>query len=227
MFGFFKRKGPPVREPSSVLRDTLFGDMPLDRWPVATSEGRDLEPWSTFVRAREAVGYGRQADAVAHWRRITTMPDLESRHYLQAWNFLRAHGVQPPAEEASSLLGVVVEVPMNGGLDLLAAYRERTARYYNYSGGGVVWERPDESLDRFIDDLLHAGEEILRFQGSSDTPRPPAPPPGHIRLNFLAPSGLVFGQGPFQAMASDPIAKAAISAATLLMQQLIAQGGRP
>ncbi len=152
------------------------------------------------------------------------MNGLESRHYAQAWQFPRTQGVKPPADLAKVLLGVVVEVSMDGGLDLLAAYADHHARYINFSGRAVIWEHPDKSLDPLIDVLLVAGNRILRAIGPHVHGRPPVPPVGQVRLNFLSPSGLHFGQGPFRLLAADPLAKPAIDAATSLMLQLVKLG---
>lgn len=221
MFGFSRRKKSSPSNLSQTMRDSLFGDMPLENWPTPSSSTL-LEPMLSFVKAREALVAGHPEEAVSAWRAITEMPSLDSRHYAQAWHFLRGQGIQPPAEKAKMLLGVVVEMPMDGGLDLLAAYPEHTARYYNYSGAAVVWEHANPSLDPFIDALLQGGERILQAIGPWEQPRPSAPPPGNIRISILAPAGLHFGQGPFKLMSADPLAKPAIDAATILMQQLIA-----
>src|SRR4051812_42118729 len=136
MFGLFKGESlTPLPRPS--VRDTLFGDLPMSEWPPADSPLNEQEPWKSFVLGREALAKRRTDDAIAHWRRVAESPGLESRHYLQAWHFLRLQGVQPSASDGKTLLGVVLEVSMPDGLDLLAAYPERTARYYNYSGAGV------------------------------------------------------------------------------------------
>jgi hypothetical protein len=41
---------------------------------------------------------GDTKDAVAALAAVTVMPGLESRHYLQAWHFLRGLGQQPPGD---------------------------------------------------------------------------------------------------------------------------------
>jgi hypothetical protein len=118
------------------------------------------------------------------------------------------------------LFGVVVEVGMKEGLDLLAAYSDCTARYYNYSGSGVAWERPTVSLDPHVKRVLDAGRAILPNIGVWEGPRRPPPDFGMIRLNLLTPAGIAFGEGPFEVLAKDPMAKPLIDAATALMQQL-------
>jgi hypothetical protein len=204
------------------IRETLFGDMPLEEW----GEPQGAYPWGTFAEARTALAAGDTAGAVAHWKRLAADVNLEPRHNLQAWHFLRQHGEQPGEEDGKKLLGVVIEVAMPEGLDLLAAYADHSARYYNFSGAGIVWERPDDSLDAAIDALLAASAEIVARIGPWERGRPGVPPEGHARLNFLTPSGLHFGQAPMQALAADPMGAPVLQLGAELMQALIGKSGR-
>jgi hypothetical protein len=219
----FGRKRKPVAAPVAAppsVRDALFADGPLESWPVG--EHADREPWATFVTARRYVAAGDIGSAVFGWQRVVGMPGLEARHYVQAWTFLRQYGVPPAPAEAKRLLGVVVEVDRGAaGLDLLAAYPERTARFYAGTGGGIAWERPDPTLDAPIGALLDAAKAVLDRIGPWTQPRLPPPPPDHIRLNFLAPSGLHFGQAPFAVFEQDALAGPVVRAATQLLQALI------
>ncbi|MEO7109513.1 MAG: hypothetical protein ABI183_03655 [Polyangiaceae bacterium] len=201
------------------MRDTLFGDMPLDEW-LANSNATTIEPWISFRSARDFLKSGENAEAQQALLRITALPNLEARMTLQAWNALRSLGHAPPPEVASYLYGVVVEVGMESGLDLLAAYSDFTARYWNYSGSGVAWERPSPSLNPHVKRVLDAGRAILPNIGVWESPRRPAPDFGVIRLSMLTPAGIAFGEGPFEVLAEDPMAGPLIDAATSLMQQL-------
>lgn len=154
---FRQSKKQPL--PNSI-RETLFGDMPLDQWPREDSV-TNIFPWSVFASACSNLANGDRDAAIKCWHQIIQHDGLESRQYLQAWHFLRQYGQQPPTETAKQVLGVVVEVPMAKGLDMLAAYSDHSARYYNYSGASVVWEHPDVSLDSSIDQLLDASKEIV------------------------------------------------------------------
>jgi hypothetical protein len=216
LFGKKKEAAP------NPIRDTLFGDMPLDKWPH-DGVSSEIFPWSAFVLARSHLSSGREGDAIACWRQILQHPELESRHYLQAWHFLRQHGQQPSPDVAKQTLGVVVEVAMPEGLDLLAAYPDHSARYYNYSGAGVVWEHPDTSLDSAIDQLLSASQQVVAQIGPWEQARPAPPPRDSARLSFLTPSGLHFGQGPMADLARDPLGGQVLQLATVLMQALIAK----
>jgi hypothetical protein len=206
------------------IRDTLFGDLPLDSW---AAQGPGVEPWLSFASARDDLARGNGQGAVATLCMIAQMQGLESRHYAQAWHLLRGLGVQPPPHLQKELLGVVVEVAMDGGVDLLAAYADRSARYYNFSGSGVVWERPNPSLDPLIDALLDAGRAIVVHIGPWEGPRRPPPTAGQVRLNMLTPGGLCFGEGPFEALSGDPMGGRLIHAATELMQGLTVLGAPP
>ncbi len=182
------------------MRDTLFGDLPFSQWPPfpLASGVAAREPWISLLRAKRLFGSGDAQAAAEALRHVLELPDLESRQYLQAWQFLRELGIGPPSEKEKQLLGVVVEVGMEKGLDLIAAWADHHARYYNFSGAGIVWECPNSSLDSIIDNLLRAGADTIKAVGPWKGSRPPAPPPGQARINLLAPSGLHFGQGPLK-----------------------------
>lgn len=206
---------------SLAMRETLFGDMPMDLWPQGYNPAvATVEPWASFIKAREAIAGKRVEEAITHWLKIADTPGLEPRHHLQAWHFLREYGKQPPADRAKQLLGVVLEVPVENGLDLLAAYADRHARYCNYTGAGVVWEHPNNSLDQAIDALLTSGQQILNAIGPWNKPRPGPPPAGQVRISLLAPSGLHFGQASFETLSADPLARPAIGAALTLLKAL-------
>jgi hypothetical protein len=205
---------------SNPIRETLFGDMPLDQWSrdgVSTVQF----PWSNFAAARSHILEGNQRAAIALWREVLQRPELGSRQHLQAWHFLRQHGEQPPAVIARTVWGVVAELPMPQGFDLVAAYADHSARYWNFSGGGVVWDHPDSSLDTVIDQLFEAATPIAAKISPSDKPRPAPPPPDQVRLSILSPSGIHFGQGPVAVLSRDPQGARVLQSVVLLMRALM------
>jgi hypothetical protein len=199
------------------IRETLFGDLPLDFLASHSGTG---EPWKSFADAKVALDRGDRDNCIRILEGIVSQRNLESRHYAQAWHFLRQLGVTPN-KSAKELLGVVVEVGMEKGLDLLAAYPDLHARYYNFSGAGVVWERPDASLDVAIQKLLHAAQQAVNQIGPWLEPRPAPPSRGQVRINMLTPSGLHFGQASFAALAADRVGGPVVAAAGVLMKELI------
>lgn len=218
----FNRKKKSGKNNNAAIRDTLFGDMPISAW--TGNQSRD-EPWVRFQEVEKHLQSGSPQLAEQRLRQILDTPDLESRHYLQAWHFLRSLGVNPPEETAKDVWGVVVEVAMPDGVDIVAAYADRTARYFNYSGAAVIWEHPDASLDEEINTLIGAGQAIVRNIGPWEEERPGVPSQGQARVNMLTPSGLHFGQGPLNALANDAMGGPVIKAALDLMQALIRKRG--
>jgi hypothetical protein len=198
------------------IRETLFGDKPLTSWGKTSSTG---EPWFSFTKAKNLIESGNDLAAVGTLQEILQMSGLESRHYLQAHHFMRELGYQMDQEK--ELLGVVVEVALPEGLDLLAAYSDYTARYYNFSGSGVVWERPNRSLDEDITQVLQAGQVILDRIGPWDGARPDAPKTGNVRINLLTSAGLHFGEGPMNLLMNDQLGGTMLQAAIRLMERLI------
>ena len=202
-----------------AIRDILFGDLPFSQWPNEASTSVDGEPWLSFINARDQLDTGNQESGKQTLRRILEMPDLESRHYLQAWHFLRELGESPADGDAKRLYGVVVEVALDEGLDIVAAYADHSARYLNYSGAAIVWTAGRVARSG-IDSLLAAGRMVAAQIGPWQGPRPAAPPTGQVRISMLVPSGLHFGQAPFETLSGDPLGGPVIVAAMQLMQNL-------
>ena len=157
-------KGQPAQAQIEI-RETLFGDICLTDWISVPAETMASEPWASFGRVKQLIDSGDTRSAIAVLEKVLEMPQLESRHYLQAFHFLRGLGVNAPAEKAKALLGVVVEIAMEKGLDLVAGYADHSARYYNYNSTGIVWKRPNSTLDAAIDELLAAGSLVVQTIG--------------------------------------------------------------
>jgi len=200
------------------IRDTLFGDMPISMW---TGNNSSEEPWVSFQAVEKYLESENTRMAAELLNKIIETPKLESRHYLQAWHFLILLGVNPPEEIAKAVYALIVDETLKQGVDIVAAYADRSARYFNYSGAAVIWEHPDDSLQGEIENLLEAGRKIVHNIGPWENERPGVPPKGQARVSMLTPGGLHFGQAPFNALANDAMGGPIINAATVLMQALI------
>jgi hypothetical protein len=191
------------------IRETLFGDMPIHSWGSH----------SLFAEARTEMERGNNHAAAAILQQLIETPHLESRHYLQAHHFMRQLGFR--MNQPKKLLGVVIEVALPEGLDLLAAYSDYTARYYNYSGAGIVWEHPNTTIDKEITQVLEAGQQIMNRIGPWEGQRPEAPKTGHARINLLTSEGLHFGEAPMSVLMNDSLGGPMLQAAIALMSRLI------
>jgi len=160
---------------------------------------------------------------IADLERIVNDPDLETRPKILAANLLRS--LNKPLDN-KRLFGVIVEVGMDEGLDVLAAYEDGTARYINYTGSMVIWESKTEESNQLVGHLFVAAREVVEQIGPWDGKRLARPVTGNIRLTFLVGDELYFGEGPFAALAQDPIGGPVVAAATRLMQFLVTTAGQ-
>lgn len=211
------RRRRPRGNAAEALRPLLYGDVPMADWPPAAAGTPADEPWASFVRAREAYDAGDVATATTAWLGIARTLGTESRCVLQAWTFLRAAGTEPAPDEATVVHGVLCEVPAGGGHDVLAAYRDGSARYLNHSGRAAVVEEPWQETFELVWAAAPLGEVI----GVWEQPELPDVPDGHGRVLLLTPGGFRFGQGPADQLFADPTAGAVLAAATPLLQRIV------
>ncbi len=139
--------------------------------------------------------------------------------YLAYRELRRAHQSVPTKQ----LLGVIIELPLSGGLDTLAAYSEGGVRYVNQTGKIVVIEGVPSFIP-LVESLLAAAQPVVDVCGPWDKMRLGPPGPGMIRLTFLVSDGLYFGVGPLSVMEQDRFAAPIIQKATELLQAIVAAG---
>jgi len=153
---------------------------------------------------------------------------LESRHRILAYNLLLRSGVGVNERE---LLGVIVEVSLSHGLDVLGAFSDGTARYINHAEKMIVWETKTDESNHLINQLFSHSVIVINQIGPWDQNRKPFPEKGNIRLTFLVSDGLYFGEGLFPIFQTDPMAGPVILSATQLLNFLtvksITNKGKP
>jgi hypothetical protein len=145
----------------------------------------------------------------------------EGRVRALAYKRMRAMGVAPPPKK---LLGVIVEVPLSQGLDVLAAFSEGGVRYLNQSGKVVVFEGQNTPVAQLAQELIAVSQPIVDKIGPWEKERLPPPKPGNVRITFLVSDGLYFGEGPFKVLQSDDMAGPVLSKATQLLQKAVEPG---
>ena len=194
---------------AGTVIDTLFGDLPSYAWPP----GDDVAefPWTAFVEARRDPGR-----AVELWQQVAAA-DVAPRHVAQAWYFLRAHGVQPAPEEQQRVLGLVMEIGLKWGADVLAVYADRNVRYYKQAGGGVVLGHAEGEQAELVDALLAASAEVVARTGAGSGHVPAPPHERSVRLTFLTPGGVHRTEGPMEQLGG-----AVLTLATRLLTQITA-----
>ncbi|MFT3910620.1 MAG: hypothetical protein QM737_14435 [Ferruginibacter sp.] len=144
--------------------------------------------------------------------------DLDTRYKILAYHLLSKNGATINNKE---LLGVIIEVGLPEGLDVIAAYQDGTARYINYTGKLLVWDTQTDESNELVEQLFLHSDYVLRKIGPWDGERRPAPAEGNVRLSFLVSDGLYFGEGPFNVLEKDAMGGPVIRSAAELMNYLI------
>jgi hypothetical protein len=197
----------PYAEPAlNRIYNMLFCDDPR---VFAPQPGREPAPWQSVLFARHV-----NADAVLA---LANDKQQDARVRCMAFNWLRQQGHQVPTRE---LLGAVMEVPLEGGLDVLAVYIDGSVRYLNHRAAPTMVEGPMPLLLQNVSRVLQASQHIVNQIGPSDQERQPAPA-SNVRLNFLVSDGLYFGEGPMNVLSNDAMAGPLLQAGGQLLGQLV------
>ena len=151
-------------------------------------------------------------------RGIAEDRSAESRVRMLAYGWLKQHGHEVPKGE---LLGAIVEVGLEGGLDVLAVYTDARLRYINQTGKLAIFEAAPPDVAAQAAKVLAEARRVVAQIGPWDRPRLPAPSKGTIRMSFLVSDGLYFGQGPWPAMSRDPIAARFIAESSQLLKLVV------
>lgn len=197
------------------LRELLFGDVPIEEWAGTT---RDV-PWIHFQDAEHAMAHADIPAAEAALHAVLNTPELESRQYLQAWSCLRQLDRDALTGLPEELYGVVLDVPLAQGVDTLAAYEDRSARYLNQGGGGIVWDTTDPVMDGLIEALLTAARPLSATIGVWESSRPPLTA-GMARLSLLTAEGLHLRDGGVDELFQDAATGPIFAAGAALMAEL-------
>jgi len=143
----------------------------------------------------------------------------ESRLRVLAYNRLRE---KEEAVPPGKLLGVIVEIALDEGLDVLAAFPDGRVRYINHAGGMSVFEASPPEVDTQVRRLLAASQPVVSQIGPWDQARLPPPSRGMVRMTFLVSDGLYFGEGPQKYMQADPMGGPVVAASLGLLQAVTA-----
>ncbi len=200
---------PYNSEAANAIYNLLFCDDPA---AFKAKPGESSTQWQTVL-------FSNPADEKL-LRELASEAAQEGRIRFLAFSRLRelGLGVQPKI-----LLGVIIEVPLAGGLDTLAAFSEGGIRYVNQSGKLVVIEGVTSFLPR-VKHLFAVAVPVVARIGPWDKPRLAPPKLGNVRLTFLVSDGLYFGEGPMSVMQREALAGPIIQEATGLLQAVVAEG---
>lgn len=201
--------GVPYRDDGlNKIYQILFCDR-IDRYKTPELAGQF--PWAEIFK---------ESPDPIELQKIIDHPNIETRPKILAYRRLAEIG-KPSSEK--ELLGIVVEVALDEGLDTLAAYKDGTARYINHSEKIIIWDVPTHESREITGKLFEEGRTIVKKIGPWEHDRLPAPQKGNVRITLLVRHELYFGEGPTEVLFNDPIGKAALGEATMFLQYLTKQ----
>jgi hypothetical protein len=214
LFGFFKKPsvqissiGPYKDSAANLIYNLLFCDN-LDLYKANTQPPYSY-PFDILFSEKSTI---------SDLQKVIDDSIADTRIKLLAYNKQLSSGHKPNKKE---LLAVIVEVGLDGGLDVLASFANGTARYINQTGKILVWETTtDTKANELTSDLFSKSKQIVNQIGPWDKPRRPHPAKGNTRITFLVSDGLYFGEASTNVFFSDQLASQALTAATQLMKYL-------
>jgi hypothetical protein len=162
-----------------------------------------------------------ESSSIADFQKIINDSNLDSRLKVLAYNRQLSKGHKPKEKK---LLGVIIEVGLDDGLDVLASFSDGTARYINQTGKMIIWEKGDDTSNKLTQDLFTKSQEIVKQIGPWDKARLPHPSKGTARITFLVSDGLYFGEGPIDVIFNDPFARSTLTSGTELMKYITEKG---
>jgi hypothetical protein len=136
------------------IRQMLFGSQSLQEQVQRMRLNGSPGPLQTIAEASKLVDSGKRSEAIACLRGILDSPNVETRVQLWVWSALRGLGEMPEPKYAFQVLGAIIETPVGGAYDTLAAYVDGTARYLNYSGKAIFWDAPDPVVKQLCEAMV-------------------------------------------------------------------------
>jgi hypothetical protein len=170
MVPFSKAGGSKLGSEADPIRQGLFASGPMNVLVQRLKLDGSPSPLQTFADAANLAKSGKKEDAKSCLRGILGSPDLETRIQLWVWAALRELGEHPDPKSGKEVLGVVIEMPMRGAYDTLAAYQDGSARYLNFSGAAIFWDAHDVPIkslcQRLIDSTIPEGLRAVPRQNT-------------------------------------------------------------
>src|SRR5262249_41704223 len=153
---------PYVNDSFNKIYEILFCDKP-ELYRPAKQNHLDY-PWDILFADKPDI---------SKLKKLANDTRAESRVRILAHRLLKSMG-QPSGDKV--LLGVIIEVGMEEGLDVLAAYQDGTARYINHAEKIIIWDAPDSKSQPLINGLFAESFKVVNNIGPWNGERlnPPA-----------------------------------------------------
>lgn len=148
----------------------------------------------------------------------------ENTKYPSRWRIPAYRHLQESIRPAEPpLLGIIIEIHHEAGLDVLAVYDDHSARLLHHSGLiRIVESAPLVTWNSSIEQLFSASNSVLPYIGPWQDARKTPPGKGSGRISFLKGHQLYFGEGPIAALYNDALAGPVLQAGEIILESIIA-----
>jgi tetratricopeptide (TPR) repeat protein len=196
------------------VRQLFFADQPLEQHVGTRPEMATIDPaspveaesdWSRlFMLALARQRQGDEDGARQALFRVANMANVETRVQLWAWKGLQDLGVQPDPASAREVLGVVIEIAMEQGLDTLAVFADGSARFINQAGNAMIWDAHTQQSDAIVRQILAIAQPLA--EGLPLRRRDPGGLPSNLEMSHHFPtrSGTTIGSKVYGEEPSPP-----------------------
>jgi hypothetical protein len=194
-----------------VLYNSLFADNP-DNF--------------TNLKDHKAISwiYESRTPTIDELESLAADNSVESRLKFLALYAALQQGLKIPQK---TYFGTVLEVPMEGGYDVLAFYSDLRARYYNYSGKAIIYEGGSSNVDDTIASANLIAIQVCNVLGPWEKERLSRPKGDVIRISFLVSDGLYFGNSSVKTIGNDQMASAIFGKGAEVMKALLSETNKP
>jgi len=212
MWNLFKRKGKSdTAALDEDLYNSLFADDPDD---FIDMKGHKAISWI----------YEDRTPTIDELESIANDNSIESRIRFLALYTALEFGL---AIGKKIYFGTIMEVPVEGGYDVLAYYSDLTARYYNYSGKAIIYEGGKPFVDNCIEKANSVAIQVCNVLGPWEKERLPRPRGDVFRISFLVSDGLYFGNSSIKEIGNDQAVSTIFRNGVEVMKALVNEADRP
>ncbi|MGE3171689.1 MAG: hypothetical protein AB7O97_03625 [Planctomycetota bacterium] len=222
---WFRKKAHGARCRHPELRASLLCEQSLAELADVADYDPDT-PLARFHAARASEQVDDRSTARRHLHDLLDLPTASMHHQLSAWSCLRALGEQPPANDAATVRGVVLETGADQGLETLAAFADLHVELLRADGAVHHSDGPGDGLGDAVARLLQAAHGVVEHTHPHHGAPENAPTQGHVSIRVLTFAGPHLGSGPATTLARDPVGGPVMRAADDL-RALLARSHKP
>jgi hypothetical protein len=150
--------------------------------------GRGSTSKSIFKDLRANLFFGGpvpSSDVDALRAELATVVDLER---FTIWRRLRTLGVTPDSAEEAQVLGVIMELGIDGGTSLVFGLSDGSASVYRSNGAGNIGGQTRAHINTAARELVAVAAVFVRTLPLAE--EHPLPAPGQARFSILTPAGV-------------------------------------